>query len=200
MQFFLKFCKKTLDVPPPYAIIRHKLLRRLTMKLRKKILAAVAVATALVLGAASFVSCSNGDDDDEKSGGGFNAQQFTTQQIITITASPSVNKGNEITVNYATSVNLKGLFGVLCIKGSDGSYVIKKTSFDGVVGTIKITAGEAGKYSARLYAFGEDVASEADDEEFFKPEQSALVTSMIPKAKYYSNEITVTVTESQAGS
>ena len=165
------------------------------MKLRKKILAAVAVATALVLGAASFVSCSNGDDDDEKSGGG-----FTTQQIITITASPSVNVGNEITVNYATSVNLKGLFGVLCIKGSDGSYVIKKTSFDGVVGTIKITAGEAGKYSARLYAFGEDVASEADDEEFFKPEQSALVTSMIPKAKYYSNEIAVTVTENQAGS
>ena len=169
------------------------------MKLRKKILAAVAVATALVLGAASFVSCSNGDDDDEKSGGGFNAQQFTTQQIITITASPSVNKGNEITVNYATSVNLKGLFGVLCIKGSDG-YVIKKTSFDGVVGTIKIKAEQAGKYSARLYAFDEDVASNADDEDFIPLDKAAEVTSMIPKAKYYSNEITVTVTESQAGS
>lgn len=194
MQFFLKILQKTLDVPPPYAIIRQKLLRRLTMKLRKKILAAVAVATALVLGAASFVSCSNGDDDDEKNVGG-----FTTQQIITITALPSVNVGSEITVNYATSVNLKGLFGVLCIKGSDG-YVIKKTSFDGVVGTIKIKAEQPGKYSARLYAFDEDVASNADDEDFIPLDQSALVTSMIPKAKYYSNEITVTVTESQAGS
>lgn len=165
------------------------------MKLRKKILAAVAVTTALVLGAASFVSCSNGDDDDEKSGGG-----FTTQQIITITASPSVNEGSEITVNYATSVNLKGLFGVLCIKASDGSYVIKKTSFDGVVGTIKITARQAGKYSARLYAFDEDVASGAEDEDDILSSEAAQVTSMIPKAKYYSNEITVTVTENQAGS
>lgn len=170
------------------------------MKLRKKILAAVAVATALVLGTASFVSCSNGDDDDEKNVGGFNAQQFTTQQIITITASPSVNVGSEITVNYATSVNLKGLFGVLCIKASDGSYVIKKTSFDGVVGTIKIKAEQAGKYSARLYAFDEDVASEADDEDYIPSSEAAQVTSIIPKAKYYSNEITVTVTESQAGS
>ena len=160
------------------------------MKLRKKILAAVAVTTALVLGATSFVSCSNGDDDDEKSGGDFNGQQ-----IITITAPTSVNLGSEVEVKYTTSVNLKGLFGVLCIETTDGSYIIKKTSFDGVEGMIKILATETGKYSSRLYAFDEDVASEADEEDFIDSSEAALVTSLTPKVKYYSNEITVTVTD-----
>lgn len=170
------------------------------MKLRKKILAAVAVTTALVLGATSFVSCSNGDDNDEKRGGDFNGQQTNGQQIITITAPTSVNLGSEVEVKYTTSVNLKGLFGVLCIETTDGSYIIKKTSFDGVEGKIKILATETGKYSSRLYAFDEDVASEADEEDFIDSSEAALVTSLIPKVKYYSNEITVTVTENQAGS
>lgn len=60
------------------------------MKLRKKIWAAVAVTTALVLGAASFVSCSNGDDDDEK----------TPQIIITSSSEGIGNTPIEITADF----------------------------------------------------------------------------------------------------